>query len=436
MKLLVDAGISPKIPFELNRMYPGSKATRDITIRNKEGKKIPLAHATDREVYDYAKKHDFVLVTNNKGIKNLIKQKVPGPKTLFIRTPKKDSVVNLLEYAQPEIMEFVSSPDAPQHWKITLGEINRYRRLKALYFGNEKQEKRMTPGKTAKQMWDKPLLFDENISAYMPDQLANTFPGAAHISDYVPTGTMDEDIWVIAREHGYAVVTRDDDFLMLSHRGNSMQKVVYVPDTGAKGEEIRALLEKRADAIRTFLKDPDATVIEFRVKDDFPNDKLDGGHKHRPLLLDTSTPQKLAAELKKAYPGTVHVHDVLGDKPSRDAVADYALKHDMAILTRRYNFQTYLRKNRIPVKAIYLAGETNGFTMSKFLRERQDYVRRFLDDEHSGALDFRVKPDRKKPSARTGFNGAANDNRTDKKAKPGQKPRMRYGKNRRNSPNL
>lgn len=436
MKLLVDTGISPKVPFELNRMYPGSKSTRDITIRNKEGKKIPLAHATDKEVYDYAKKNDFVLVTNNKGIKNLIKRKVPGPKTLIIQTPKKDSVLNLLEYAQPEIMEFASSPESPQHWKITLGEINRYRRLKALYFGDDKREKRMTPGKTAQQMWDKPLLFDENISAYMPDQLAKTFPGAAHISDYVPTGTMDEDIWVIAREHGYAVVTRDDDFLALSHRGNSMQKVVYVPDTGAKGEEIRELLEKRADAIRTFLKDKDATVMEFRVKSDFPNDKLSGGHKHRPLLLDASTPQKMAAELKKAYPGTQHVHDILGEKSTREDVAAYAAQHDMAIVTRRYNFQTFLRKNKIAAKAIYIGGETNGFIMSKFLKERQDYIRKFLADEHSGALDFRIKPDRKKPSAKKGFNGAANDNRKTGQPKKGQKPRLRYGKHRRNSLNL
>jgi len=56
------------------------------------------------------------------------------------------------------------------------------------------------------------LLFDENLSPRLAQQHASDFPGSAHVDVLGLHGKPDAEIWAYARSHGFAIVSKDDDF--------------------------------------------------------------------------------------------------------------------------------------------------------------------------------------------------------------------------------
>lgn len=56
------------------------------------------------------------------------------------------------------------------------------------------------------------LLFDENLSAWLPQNLADIYPGSLHVRDIGLKSMPDGDIWEYAKANGFAIVTKDSDF--------------------------------------------------------------------------------------------------------------------------------------------------------------------------------------------------------------------------------
>ena len=56
------------------------------------------------------------------------------------------------------------------------------------------------------------LLFDENLSPRLLDILAADFPDSTHIERLKMRGATDAAIWAYARDHGYTIVSKDNDF--------------------------------------------------------------------------------------------------------------------------------------------------------------------------------------------------------------------------------
>jgi predicted nuclease of predicted toxin-antitoxin system len=65
------------------------------------------------------------------------------------------------------------------------------------------------------------LLFDENLSPKLPGLVAASFPGSQHVRDCGLLGRSDDEVWAYARDHGFAIVSKDSDFqqriLLLGH---------------------------------------------------------------------------------------------------------------------------------------------------------------------------------------------------------------------------
>jgi predicted nuclease of predicted toxin-antitoxin system len=55
------------------------------------------------------------------------------------------------------------------------------------------------------------LLFHENLAARLVTDLAALYPGSLHVSDCGLAGGSDQGIWQYAREHGFVIVTKDED---------------------------------------------------------------------------------------------------------------------------------------------------------------------------------------------------------------------------------
>ncbi len=56
------------------------------------------------------------------------------------------------------------------------------------------------------------LFLDENLSHKLVARLAEAFPGTVHTDGVGLHGQPDTAIWDYARQHGFILVSKDDDF--------------------------------------------------------------------------------------------------------------------------------------------------------------------------------------------------------------------------------
>lgn len=108
MKLLFDQNISPKIVKQLAFVFEDSRQVRHVGLED----------SSDYEIFDFAKKHDFVIVTFDSDFIDLNILKGAPPKIIWIRSQNqttkniskilKDNIIEILEFfdsREIEIME-------------------------------------------------------------------------------------------------------------------------------------------------------------------------------------------------------------------------------------------------------------------------------------------------------------------------------------------
>jgi len=71
------------------------------------------------------------------------------------------------------------------------------------------------------------LLNDENSAPSLPQRLSDLYAGSAHVRDVGLTTADDEQIRLHARDGGYLIVTKDDDFRQRSFLRGAPPKVLW-----------------------------------------------------------------------------------------------------------------------------------------------------------------------------------------------------------------
>ena len=107
------------------------------------------------------------------------------------------------------------------------------------------------------------LLFDQNLSHRLCGELADVFPGAAHVRTLGLAEAEDRAIWEYARTNGFAIVTLDSDFADMAFFYGPPPKVIWLRSGNQPTEVVAALLHKRADAIVEFLTDAASACLEL-----------------------------------------------------------------------------------------------------------------------------------------------------------------------------
>jgi predicted nuclease of predicted toxin-antitoxin system len=97
------------------------------------------------------------------------------------------------------------------------------------------------------------LLFDQNLSHWLPANLGDCFPGCAHVREFAFRQAPDSKIWDFAAENGFAIVTKDSDFRQRSFLEGHPPKVLWVGLGNCSTKSIAALLRNRAQEIAGFL---------------------------------------------------------------------------------------------------------------------------------------------------------------------------------------
>jgi predicted nuclease of predicted toxin-antitoxin system len=107
------------------------------------------------------------------------------------------------------------------------------------------------------------LLFDQNLSPRLVNRLAAEHPGSAHVATVSLDRTLDIAVWTFARDHGFAIVTKDADFSDLSVLLGFPPKIVWLRLGNCSTNDIEARLRLHRATIDALELDPNTGIIEL-----------------------------------------------------------------------------------------------------------------------------------------------------------------------------
>lgn len=107
------------------------------------------------------------------------------------------------------------------------------------------------------------LLFDEQLSEALCDQLHDIFPNSLHVRALAGASVADQRVWALAIEQDCLLVTKDEDFHRLSVLRGAPPKVVWIRLGNCATSDIAQLLRRHHDAIQSFDAQAEATFLSL-----------------------------------------------------------------------------------------------------------------------------------------------------------------------------
>lgn len=108
------------------------------------------------------------------------------------------------------------------------------------------------------------LLFDQNVSPKLVKMLADLYPGSAHV-DPLGMGQADDAVlWQFAEANGFTLVSKDEDFNLMSVARGAPPKVLWLRLGNCTTAEIEAALRDAQATIEAFDNNPNAGTLVIR----------------------------------------------------------------------------------------------------------------------------------------------------------------------------
>jgi predicted nuclease of predicted toxin-antitoxin system len=111
------------------------------------------------------------------------------------------------------------------------------------------------------------LLFDENLSHRLPHLLREEFPGSDHVRNVDLRGADDGRVWDYARNHGFVIASKDNDFRQRSFLEGAPPKVIWLRVGNSGTPAIEALLRREHMQIEAFQLDADTSLLVLPMDD-------------------------------------------------------------------------------------------------------------------------------------------------------------------------
>ncbi|WP_420618642.1 DUF5615 family PIN-like protein [Candidatus Poriferisocius sp.] len=96
------------------------------------------------------------------------------------------------------------------------------------------------------------LLLDQNLSRRLVGMLVAEYPGSCHVVEVGLDTATDRAIWEYARDHGFAIVSKDSDFRQLAFLLGPPPKVIWLRVGNATTLKIFSVLQQHRDIIAEF----------------------------------------------------------------------------------------------------------------------------------------------------------------------------------------
>ncbi len=107
------------------------------------------------------------------------------------------------------------------------------------------------------------LLLDENLSRRLVSRLQSAFPGTSQAVEAGLASADDLAVWCHARDHGFVLVTKDDDFRSLAALHGPPPVVVRLVLGNTGNAKVLATLLRGQAAIEAAASQPGIGVIEL-----------------------------------------------------------------------------------------------------------------------------------------------------------------------------
>ncbi|MEL6778800.1 MAG: DUF5615 family PIN-like protein [Cyanobacteria bacterium J06597_16] len=107
------------------------------------------------------------------------------------------------------------------------------------------------------------LLFDQNLSRKLVNQLSDIFPSSSHVQLHELAEKTDTEIWHFAKSNEFCIVTQDADFAERSRLYGSPPKVVWLRCGNAPTHRVEALLRSGQEAIQELLGNSSLHCLEL-----------------------------------------------------------------------------------------------------------------------------------------------------------------------------
>ncbi len=105
------------------------------------------------------------------------------------------------------------------------------------------------------------LLLDANISFRLVERLADVFPDSSHVSLVGLERADDGNTWEFARNNGYVIVSKDEDFHQLALVEEPPPKLVWVRLGNCSTADVERVLREGAHTIEMFVADEETTFL-------------------------------------------------------------------------------------------------------------------------------------------------------------------------------
>ena len=109
------------------------------------------------------------------------------------------------------------------------------------------------------------FLIDENLSPRLVSLLASYWPDSMHVETAGMRGAADETIWRFARDHGFAIVSKDDDFSSLALVRGAPPKVIWLQIGNASTARAVEVLRDNALILESFSLHPTEALLTLRA---------------------------------------------------------------------------------------------------------------------------------------------------------------------------
>lgn len=109
------------------------------------------------------------------------------------------------------------------------------------------------------------LLFDENLSPRLPDLLSEEFPGSSHVRNVGLLGADDGAVWTYARDHGFAIISKDNDFRQRSFLEGAPPKIIWLSAGNAATAALADLVRRQRTRILAFEAEAESSLLVLAI---------------------------------------------------------------------------------------------------------------------------------------------------------------------------
>ncbi len=105
------------------------------------------------------------------------------------------------------------------------------------------------------------LLFDHNLSPRLVNRLTDIFPDSNHVDNLGLAQVDDRDVWVYAKNNGFAIATKDSDYNELLILHGFPPKIIWIRRGNCSTSEIEAILRTNINQIQTLFDDSSLGIL-------------------------------------------------------------------------------------------------------------------------------------------------------------------------------